>query len=100
MRMELIDKVIATLQPLLAKLIDKTEIARIEPLLCSVAEAAVITCRSKRFIADGIARGLFQAKKSDGPDSARGPIFEGLCRGAAGGQRHEKPTQLRTQSRS
>jgi len=72
MRMELIDKaeleplLIATLEPLLAKLIDKTEIARIEPLLCSVAEASVITGRSKRFIADGIARGLFQAKKSDG----------------------------------
>jgi hypothetical protein len=42
------------LEPLLAKLIDKTEIARIEPLLCSVAEACVITGRSKRFIADGI----------------------------------------------
>jgi hypothetical protein len=72
MKMELIDKaeleqlLIATLQPLLAKLIDKTEIVRIEPLLCSLAEAAVITGRSKRFIADGIARGLFTAKKSDG----------------------------------
>jgi hypothetical protein len=72
MRMELIDKaeleqlLIATLQPLLAKLIDRTEIVRIEPLLCSVAEATVITGRSKRFIADGIARGLFAAKKSDG----------------------------------
>ena len=72
MRMELIDKaelellLIATLEPLLAKLIDKTEIVRIEPLLCSVVEASVITGRSKRFIADGIARGLFQAKKSDG----------------------------------
>jgi hypothetical protein len=70
--MELIDKaeleplLIATLEPLLAKLIDKTEIVRIEPLLCSVVEASVITGRSKRFIADGIARGLFQAKKSDG----------------------------------
>jgi len=72
MRMELIDKaeleplLIARLEPLLAKLLDKTEIARIEPLLCSVTEAAVITGRSKRFIADGIARGLFQGKKSDG----------------------------------
>jgi integrase len=72
MRMELIDKaeleplLIARLEPLLAKLLDKTEIARIEPLLCSVAEASVMTGRSKRFIADGIARGLFQAKKSDG----------------------------------
>jgi hypothetical protein len=70
--MELINKaelerlLIATLQPLLAKLIDKTEIVRIEPLLCSVAEATVMTGRSKRFIADGIARGLFAAKKSDG----------------------------------
>jgi hypothetical protein len=70
--MELIDKadleslLATTLPQVLAKLIDKTEIARIEPLLCSVAEAAVITGRSKRFIADGIARGLFQGKKSDG----------------------------------
>jgi hypothetical protein len=72
MKVELIDKaeleplLIATLQPLLAKLIDKTQIVRIEPLLCSVAEASVITGRSKRFIADGIARGLFAGKKSDG----------------------------------
>jgi hypothetical protein len=70
--MQLIDKaefepwMTAILEPLLAKLLNKTEIARIEPLLCSVAEAAVITGRSKRFIADGIARGLFQGKKSDG----------------------------------
>jgi hypothetical protein len=72
MRMELIDKadleplLIATLQRLLPELIAITEIVRIEPLLCSVAEATVITGRSKRFISDGIARGLFAAKKSDG----------------------------------
>jgi hypothetical protein len=70
--MQLIDKsefepwMTAILEPMLAKLVEKTEIARIEPLLCSVPEATVMISRSKRFIYDGIARGLFAAKKSDG----------------------------------
>jgi hypothetical protein len=70
--MELIDKseleplLLATLQPLLAKLLDTAEIRRVEPVLCSVAEAAAMLSRSKRFIDDGIARGLFVGKKSDG----------------------------------
>jgi len=72
MIMQLIDKadleslLATTLPQVLAKLIDKTEIARVEPVLCSVEEAAIIIGRSKRFIADGIARGLFEGKKSDG----------------------------------
>ena len=70
--MQLIDKadleslLATTLPQVLAKLIEKAEIARIEPMLCSVTEACVITGRSKRFIIDGIARGLFEGKKSDG----------------------------------
>jgi hypothetical protein len=70
--MEVIDKaefepwMIGILEPLLAKLVAKVEIARIEPVLCSIEEATVITGRSKRFIIDGIARGLFVGKKSDG----------------------------------
>jgi hypothetical protein len=70
--MQVIDKaefepwMTAILEPLIAKLVEKTEIVRIEPILCSVEEAAIMTGRSKRFIADGIARGLFTAKKSDG----------------------------------
>jgi hypothetical protein len=56
---------ISILEPMLAKLVAKVEIARIEPVLCTIEEATVITGRSKRFIIDGIARGLFDAKKSD-----------------------------------
>jgi hypothetical protein len=54
------------LDELLDRLVEKTQCARAEPILCSVPEAANMLGRSKRFIADGIARGLFQAKKSDG----------------------------------
>jgi hypothetical protein len=69
--MEVIDKaefepwMIGILEPLIAKLVAKVEIARIEPVLCSIEEATVITGRSKRFIIDAIARGLIDAKKSD-----------------------------------
>jgi hypothetical protein len=70
--MQVIDKgefepwMIAILEPLIAKLVAKVEIARIEPVLCSIEDACVITGRSPRFIIDGIARGLFVGKKSDG----------------------------------
>jgi hypothetical protein len=69
--MELIDKgdaevwLAATLEPLLQRLLDKVEIKRVEPVLCSIEEATVICGRSKRFIIDAIARGLIDAKKSD-----------------------------------
>jgi hypothetical protein len=69
--MEVIDKaefepwMIEILEPLIAKLVAKVEIARIEPVLCSIEEATVICGRSKRFIIDAIARGLIDAKKSD-----------------------------------
>jgi hypothetical protein len=69
--MEVIDKaefepwMIGILEPLIAKLVAKVEIARIEPVLCSIEDACVITGRP-RFIIDGIARGLFVGKKSDG----------------------------------
>jgi hypothetical protein len=69
--MEVIDKaefepwMIGILEPLIAKLVAKVEIALIEPVLCSIEEATVICGRSKRFIIDAIARGLIDAKKSD-----------------------------------
>jgi hypothetical protein len=72
MMMQLIDRsecerwLAATLGPMLAKLLDKAEIARIEPVLCTIEDATVICGRSKRFIIDALARGLFQGKKSDG----------------------------------
>ena len=47
----------AMMEPLIAKLLAKAEIARIEPVLWTIEEASVITGRSKRFITDGIARG-------------------------------------------
>ena len=56
---------IGILEPLIAKLVAKVEIARIEPVLCSIEEATIICGRSKRFIIDAIARGLIDAKKSD-----------------------------------
>jgi hypothetical protein len=70
--MEVIDKaefepwMTAMMEPLLAKLLAKAEIARIEPVLCTIEDGTVIVGRSKRFMIDGIARGLFDAKKSDG----------------------------------
>jgi hypothetical protein len=54
------------MKPVLAKLLDKAEIARVEPILCGVEEAAVMIGRGTRFVYDGLARGLFQGKKSDG----------------------------------
>jgi hypothetical protein len=70
--MEVIDKaefepwMIGILEPLIAKLVDKVEIKRVEPVLIGVDEAAIMVGRSPRFIADGIARGLFVGRKSDG----------------------------------
>lgn len=47
------------------RVIEKTEIAPIQPLLCSLEAGTVITGRSKRFLVDAIARGLVRAVKSD-----------------------------------
>jgi hypothetical protein len=69
--MQVIDKaeleplLVATLQPMLAKLIDN-ELPRVDPILCGVREAAAMIGRSPRFITDGVARKLFRAVKSDG----------------------------------
>jgi hypothetical protein len=69
--MEVIDKaefepwMISVLEPLIAKLVSKVEVTKIEPVLCSIEEATVIIGRSKRFVIDAIARGLIDAKKSD-----------------------------------
>jgi hypothetical protein len=47
------------------RVIEKADIAPLEPLLCSIQAGTAITGRSERFIIDGIARGLFKAVKSD-----------------------------------
>jgi hypothetical protein len=47
------------------RVIEKADIAPIEPLLCSVAAGTAILGRSERFIIDAIARGQIQAVKSD-----------------------------------
>jgi hypothetical protein len=44
---------------------EKADIAKLEPLLCSIQAGTAIIGRSERFIIDGIARGLFKAVKSD-----------------------------------
>jgi hypothetical protein len=70
--MEVIDKaefepwMTAMMEPLLAKLCDKIEIRRVEPLLIDVGTAATMLSRSKRFVIDALARGLIAGKKSDG----------------------------------
>jgi hypothetical protein len=47
------------------KVIEKAEIATVEPLLCSVAAATAIIGRGERFVIDAIATGKIQAVKSD-----------------------------------
>jgi hypothetical protein len=47
------------------KVIEKADVAPIEPLLCSIEAGTAIIGRSKRFIIDAIARGQLQAVKSD-----------------------------------
>jgi hypothetical protein len=64
-RAELEPIMISILEPMLAKLVAKVEIKTAEALLVSVEDAATMIGRSPRFIIDGIARGLFDAKKSD-----------------------------------
>jgi hypothetical protein len=47
------------------RVIEKADIAPLEPLLCSVQAGTAIIGRSERFIIDAIARGKIQAVKSD-----------------------------------
>jgi hypothetical protein len=47
------------------RVIEKTDIAPLEPLLCSVEAGMAIISRSERFIYDAIARGKIRAVKSD-----------------------------------
>ena len=47
------------------KVIEKADIAPLEPLLCSIQAGITILGRSERFIIDAIARGEIEAVKSD-----------------------------------
>jgi hypothetical protein len=47
------------------RVIEKADIAQLEPLLCSVQAGVTMIGRSERFIIDAIARGQIQAVKSD-----------------------------------
>jgi hypothetical protein len=47
------------------RVIEKADIASLEPLLCSIQAGTAIIGRSERFIIDAIARGQLQAVKSD-----------------------------------
>jgi hypothetical protein len=47
------------------RVIEKADIAPIEPLLCSIQAGVTIIGRSERFIIDAIARGKIKAVKSD-----------------------------------
>lgn len=47
------------------RVIEKADIAPIEPLLCSIQAGTAIIGRSERFIIDAIARGKIKAVKSD-----------------------------------
>jgi hypothetical protein len=47
------------------RVIEKADIAPLEPLLCSIEAGTAIIGRSERFIIDAIARGKLKAVKSD-----------------------------------
>ena len=47
------------------RVVEKADIAPLEPLLCSIKAAITIIGRGERFIIDAIARGEIQAVKSD-----------------------------------
>jgi hypothetical protein len=47
------------------RVIEKADIASLEPLLCSIQAGTAIIGRSERFIVDAIARGKIEAVKSD-----------------------------------
>jgi hypothetical protein len=47
------------------QVIEKADIAPLEPLLCSIKAGIAIIGRSERFIIDAIARGKIKAVKSD-----------------------------------
>ena len=47
------------------QVVEKADIAPLEPLLCSIQAGTTIIGRSERFIIDAIARGKIQAVKSD-----------------------------------
>lgn len=47
------------------RVIEKADIAPLEPLLCSIQAGTAIIGRSERFIIDAIARGELQAVKSN-----------------------------------
>jgi len=47
------------------RVIEKADVASIEPLLCSVQAATAIIGRGERFVIDAIATGKLKAVKSD-----------------------------------
>jgi len=47
------------------RVIEKTDVSAVEPLLCSIQAGVAILGRSERFIIDAIARGQLKAVKSD-----------------------------------
>jgi hypothetical protein len=47
------------------RVIEKCDIAPLEPILCSIEAGTAILSRSERFIYDAIARGKIRAVKSD-----------------------------------
>lgn len=47
------------------RVVEKVDIAPLEPLLCSIKAGMAIIGRSERFIIDAIARGEIRAVKSD-----------------------------------
>jgi hypothetical protein len=47
------------------RVIEKADVAPLQPLLCSIKAGQAILGRSERFIIDAIARGVLKAVKSD-----------------------------------
>jgi hypothetical protein len=47
------------------RVIEKADVAKLEPLLCSIKAAVVLLGRSERFVIDALSRGLIKGVKSD-----------------------------------
>jgi hypothetical protein len=47
------------------RVIEKADVAKLEPMLCSIKAAVAIIGRSERFVIDALSRGLIKGVKSD-----------------------------------
>ena len=77
------------------KVIEKADVAPIEPLLCSIEAGTAIIGRSKRFIIDAIARVPTAGGQVGPAHPARRAVAQGLRHRAAAGQGDQEPAPAR-----